>query len=96
METKTTSQQFSVNWADAGKGLVVAVITAVLTALLPILESGTFDINWKQILIVGATAGVGYLLKNFFTPTEVVVKKVPDEVLNQVQRGKAEVNIKTK
>src|ERR1700677_244014 len=65
----TVSNRFSLIWADGLKGLVTAVLTAVLTVIYQALTTTPVVINWGQVGIVGATAGVGYLIKNFFSNT---------------------------
>jgi hypothetical protein len=68
-----TSKQFSLNWMDAAKGLVMSILGAGLTALEQAMESVNsvgLSLNWKHIGIVGATAGIAYILKNFFTKAE--------------------------
>ncbi len=77
---KESAGQFSLNWRDAGLGLVVAVITAALTAILDSINSGVTNINWKTVGIVAATAGISYLLKNFFTPAKTIVMGKKEEV----------------
>lgn len=76
METKViTSDKFSVNWRDALKGLVVAVITAVLSTIYATIEQGgdLFDINYLSILKIALTAGIGYVLKNLlFEPPKTI------------------------
>lgn len=51
------------NGNDFIKGLILAVITAVLTAVYNTLESGS-QIDWKAVATIGITAFIGYLLKN--------------------------------
>ena len=56
---------FSVGKSDFVKGLAVAVLTAVLTAVNQSLQSGAFD--WNQIGTIALTAFVAYLSKNFLS-----------------------------
>jgi branched-subunit amino acid transport protein len=54
---------------DFFKGLLVSVVTAVLTALLTLLQAGV-EFKWKSfipVLYAGIAALVAYLLKNLFT-----------------------------
>jgi hypothetical protein len=95
MPTTTTSKQYTLNLKDGLRGLLMAVLGAVLTALYPVVSGGSFDFNWKSIAAGAVTTAIAYLLKNFFTPTEVVITKVPDEVVNQVKKGTADVNIQS-
>lgn len=74
-EVKQTSGLFKINWQDAGKGLIVAVIGAVLNVVVESVNNGQISFNWKQIGSVALLAGASYLLKNFFTPTQTVVKE---------------------
>jgi len=79
MRKKKTSKLFSLDWLDAAKGLLVAAITAALTAILETLEAGTLTISWKKTLIVALVAGISYLIKNFLTPQKVVAKATNDD-----------------
>lgn len=63
------SKFLKLNAEDFFKGLLVAVVTAILTAILVIIQSG-LEINKQSILSVlyaGGAALVSYLLKNLFT-----------------------------
>ncbi len=60
---------FSLKTHDFIKGLIVAVITAILTFLIDSLQSGV-SIDLALVKKVGVTAliaGLSYLLKNLFT-----------------------------
>jgi len=56
--------------SDFGRGLVIFVFSAVLTALLQMLNNGFGAIDYKSLLLIAATSGISYLLKNFFTDKE--------------------------
>ena len=62
---------FKLNWADFGKGLIVAVITAVLTFLYEQVAQGGVDVFsgalWVQVGSVALAALLSYVLKNLFT-----------------------------
>jgi len=60
------SQLWSLTKNDYLKGLVVAVIAAVLTVILQTLQNG-LTINWNEVITVALTAGIGYILKNLAT-----------------------------
>ena len=62
------SKLFSLNLNDWLKGLVVAIISAVLTLLIQQLQTGNID--WKDVAGVGAIAGMSYILKNLATSDE--------------------------
>jgi hypothetical protein len=59
----------TLNLTDIIKGFVVAVITAVLTAVIPLLQSGTFPTlaQLKTMGLAGLAAGIAYLIKNMLT-----------------------------
>lgn len=58
-----------INWQDLVRGLVVAVIAAILTALLPIVQSGHLPTHAQLIGIgtVALTAAIAYVVKNLLT-----------------------------
>lgn len=87
--TVQTNKQFTINYRDVLRGVVVAVLTAALTALLDGLQVNGLNLDWKSIGIIGLTAGVSYLVKNVFTPTEIVVVNPTKEAVNQVKEGAA-------
>lgn len=69
-----TSNLFSLDWQDIAKGFAIAVVGAVLTAVQNVVSAGSFDLKWQQIVSVAVTAGVSYLLKNFFTSSQTIIK----------------------
>lgn len=73
MAQTSTSKQFTVNWRDLVKGLVVAIVTPILATVQQSVSAGTLTFNWSLIAISGISAGVAYLGKNFFTPSQTVI-----------------------
>jgi hypothetical protein len=69
---KQTSGLFKIDWADTLKGVLVASIGAILTPITESLNAGILTFDWKHILAGGITAGLAYIVKNFFTPAKVV------------------------
>lgn len=69
-----TSSLFSLDLKDLGKGLLVAVGGAVISAAQSSLQIGALTFNWKTIGSVALAAGLSYLAKNFFTPAQTVIK----------------------
>ena len=69
-----TSPLFSIDFKDVGKGLLVAVGGAVVSAIQSSLNAGSLTFNWAQIGSVALAAGLAYLGKNFFTPAQNVTK----------------------
>lgn len=61
------SKLFRLNSRDFVKGLVVAIITAVLVAIQNAISTHGLDFaefNWAVIINVAITAGIAYLGKN--------------------------------
>lgn len=63
------SKFFAVNMRDLVKGIIVAALTVVVTALATSLQAGQLPSveQWKQIGMMAAAAGISYFLKNFLT-----------------------------
>jgi len=64
------SQLFKLNSSDFTRGLIVAVLAAVVAALAEALKMPNFDFlayDWTTLLNVALTAGLAYLSKNFLT-----------------------------
>lgn len=58
------------NWMDALKGFIVAVIGAILTAVYQALQAGMIQFTWvfwQPIVLTGVGAGIAYLIKNIFS-----------------------------
>jgi hypothetical protein len=87
--TTQTNKQYTLNYRDVLRGLLIAVLTAVTTTIYEaITQPGGFDaIEWKEVGAIGVAAGLSYLLKNFFTPTEIVVVNPPQQALTAIHEG---------
>jgi ABC-type uncharacterized transport system permease subunit len=76
-----TSSFLSITSKDVLKGFVVAVLTSIATAVIPVLQTGALP-KLEQlhgIAIAGVAAGIAYLFKNFFTNSnDQMLKKEPD------------------
>ena len=70
------SQLFTLGWNDVGKGLLMAIIGAVLTIIYSQITSVN-GIDWGTVGQVAITAGVGYLIKNFFSGTGGLLSNTP-------------------
>lgn len=59
----------SLGLKDLFKGMIVSILTVVLTGLIASLETGTLPSvhTLKALAITGAGAGLAYLLKNWLT-----------------------------
>lgn len=57
----------TLNVQDFFKGLIIAVLTAVVTFLYGTIDSGQIVLNWKQIAITSLSAALAYIIKNYLT-----------------------------
>jgi hypothetical protein len=59
----------SINWADVGKGFLVAVVTVILAGLATSIQDGNFPTlaQLGSLGLAGLSAGIAYLMKQFFT-----------------------------
>jgi hypothetical protein len=64
------SEFLSLGIRDILRGLVVAVLTPVVTILADSAERGEWNFNWRLIALSAIGGGCAYLLKNLFTPSE--------------------------
>ena len=70
----TNSTFLNLNKHDFLKGLIVAVITAILTVVYNMLQNGQ-SIDWQLVGTTGATAMIGYLLKNLSSNSDGAIAK---------------------
>ena len=61
------SEFLKLNLADFGKGLLVAVLSAVFTVVYTTLQAGSLTFDWKAIAVTALTAALAYISKNLFT-----------------------------
>ena len=61
------SKFLSLNTTDFLKGLVLAVLTSVLTIVYTSLQSGSLVFDWKTIATTALTSAIGYITKNLLT-----------------------------
>jgi hypothetical protein len=62
------SKPWSLNGNDFLKGLVVTVLTAIITGVYQLIQNNQNFMTWisfKPILIASLGAGLAYMLKNF-------------------------------
>lgn len=72
------SPTLSLNLPDWLKGLVMAVISAVLVTVQQTLATGGIStIDWQVVGGIALTTGVSYLIKNFFSDTNGKVAGIP-------------------
>lgn len=87
----TTSTKFTLNARDFLKGLLVAVIAAIVPVITGSINAGELKFDWKAIGLTALAAAIAYLTKNFFTPSQVVIQN--PVVAQQVKEGDAEVKV---
>lgn len=59
-----------INTLDLVKGLITAVFGAIAGIIFPIVQSGSFEINWTTVLKAAVAAAFGYLSKQLFTNSD--------------------------
>lgn len=70
----TTSKKYTLNWRDIGKGLIVAVGSAVIAACQTALDPNTLTFNWRFVIGSGLAGAFAYLGKNFFESSKVIIE----------------------
>ena len=73
---KQQSTMYKLLTRDFLKALIMAIGAPVLTFLYDSLKAENFVFEWKKLLIVAASAGVAYLIKNFFTDDIKISKEI--------------------
>lgn len=69
---------FTLNKVDFIKGLVIAVLTAIITVVYTTIQSGVFSFDWKAISIAALSAALAYITKNLLTNSnDEFLKKDP-------------------
>jgi hypothetical protein len=92
MATATlTSRRFTLNVSDLWKGLIVSVVGSVLAIITDSISQGSLNFDWAVIGKTALATGLSYILKNFLTPTEIVVKDPTDAQIETVKEGGARV-----
>ena len=88
----TTSKQFAIDAKDLLKGAAVAGATAGMAIAGKVLElwldSPSFsikDISYALVLKAAFAGFAGYLAKNFFTPSKIIIKPSPPETIKEVE-----------
>ena len=66
------SKFLTLDWKDFSRGLLIAFLTAVLTGVINLLDTGAV-LTWvtlKPVLIAGISAALSYLLKCLATNSQ--------------------------
>jgi hypothetical protein len=57
----------NLNSSDFIKGLIMAVLTSVITVVYQTVEAGSLVFDWKAIGTMALTSALAYIMKNLFT-----------------------------
>ena len=57
----------NLNTNDFIKGLVMAVLSTVITIVYQTVEAGSLTFDWKAIGTMALTSALAYIMKNLFT-----------------------------
>ena len=71
------SKFLTLDWKDLSRGLLIAFLTAVISGIIEILDTGAI-FTWvamKPVLIAGVSAALSYLLKCHMTNSQDVMFK---------------------
>ena len=81
------SKFFKLNTFDFIKGLIVAVLTASLTAILQMLTIVPPNINWKQVAIISITSAISYLIKQLATDEDGAIPILNNVLVRGIGTG---------
>lgn len=57
----------NLNIQDLAKGLILTVLTSVVTIVYNTVSAGSLTFDWKAIGLTALTSGLAYLMKNLLT-----------------------------
>jgi len=60
----------NLNIEDLAKGLIITILTSVLTIAYNTVSAGSLTFDWKSIGLAALTSGLAYLMKNLLTNSE--------------------------
>ncbi len=60
----------SLDIKDLSKGLVMAVLSSVLTIIYSTVNVGSLSFDWQSIGMAAITSAIAYLMKNLFTNSD--------------------------
>lgn len=78
------SEQFTLSLRDFVKGLIVAVISAVVPLVQETINQGELSFNWKAIGVTALGAFFAYLAKNLFEGPKVITTYNTNEKATEV------------
>lgn len=65
-----SSAFLKIDLIDFAKGLLIAILTSVLTIIQTTLENLSLTFDWKLIGTTAITSALGYLVKNLLTNSQ--------------------------
>lgn len=77
LQVVTTSKRFSLTAPDWLKGLLVATLTTPITIVIGSLMKRTWVIDWDQIGQVALIGFLGYIAKNYLSPSTTTITGTP-------------------
>lgn len=72
MKKVIVNKSLTIQWRDILNGLLLAVLTSVLTFLQASMQGGEFVFNWSAIGMAAVAGGLAYLIKQFVSPPKVI------------------------
>ena len=57
----------NLNSSDFIKGLLMAVLSTIITVIYQTVEAGSLTFDWKSIGTMALTTALAYIMKNLFT-----------------------------
>jgi hypothetical protein len=57
----------NLNSTDFIKGLLMAVLSTIITVIYQTVEAGSLTFDWKSIGTMALTTALAYIMKNLFT-----------------------------
>lgn len=82
------SKFLGLNVQDFIKSMILTVITSVLSIVYEAIGSCGFGcIDWKVVSTVAGTTAIGYLLKNWLSPTQISIQKPSVSAIEAVKEG---------
>jgi hypothetical protein len=73
----TSSKQFWLGKLDFLRALAVAALAAPLSLVYSAFQAGKFQVDWTGMWHLAVAGGVGYLIKNFLTPSQTTITGAP-------------------
>jgi putative exporter of polyketide antibiotics len=64
------STLFTLNTTDFIKGLLMAVLSTVITIVYQTVEAGSLVFDWTAISTMALTSALAYIMKNLFTNSQ--------------------------